>query len=839
MRNLFIFLSLLLSIGAIAQSTDINQYQSELMSEYQSLMTEDKFNQDRINEIETIALENPYYDLRQWIALSYITKSDVRELNSENFKKAFNILHKSIKENFFKSIPLAIYATKQIELRVEREEFIKTLDEKVSLGYLSSVPLAELYILNNNYDAVFKTLGALKTKQLGIFYNRNSQEVLNVLPSSTVSFLEKGDKILYIDNELVSFKSLSEILSRYKTNSEQEITFERDGEVISRNFIIPEDKFNINTAAHTMLFRSFSNEGFVEDDALDFLADIEIQKLPSFPYYKNLLNASLCHFYLEDDLSTNDKTGLELCRNVADGYIGQFESLKNSMPNYSITDYEFYSEIGDRTQYLIYKTTLHHIISEANDMYYGFKMPQDKKASIDLLSKYFQYFTDNFHNTHKWASRILTEEHISGNLLDKSPEKAFEYSKNLFGEDERITKLLTALVLDGEVDVSESFLRTLIDNETVHKFLVDADLYDYVVYKSFFDIKPFDKGGIGSCELANKNERIVQDEFTQIIYSACVIGDEIEKPAYDITKFINKLSADGVSSGTYLIHKYNLDTPSYALDYKKQLEVLKLAKNQSKKNKKQKPTEFWLTEAPYLYFAFESMIDEDIATVSKLLKEEEEHQLALLKAKNQKEKQRLAKIRAARRQETMKNTGNFLVDVLEFTVKAVLVVGAVALAGDALEDSSPEVQQAFVDSLSGSLTNSSQTYSSKYNSYQCLDARNDLTSARRKLGLSNNLMGNMSCSNVGGSCMTRLPKQCYNGAASCRPGDYTCTSRENANYNNCQSQARIAVQNEKRRCEQRRQQSINQCNTRVNNNNRNTANYEIRQAQSKVNQYCY
>ena len=37
MRNLFIFLSLLLSIGAIAQSTDVNQYQSALMSEYQSL----------------------------------------------------------------------------------------------------------------------------------------------------------------------------------------------------------------------------------------------------------------------------------------------------------------------------------------------------------------------------------------------------------------------------------------------------------------------------------------------------------------------------------------------------------------------------------------------------------------------------------------------------------------------------------------------------------------------------------------------------------------------------------------------------------------------------------
>ena len=201
--------------------------------------------------------------------------------------------------------------------------------------------------------------------------------------------------------------------------------------------------------------------------------------------------------------------------------------------------------------------------------------------------------------------------------------------------------------------------------------------------------------------------------------------------------------------------------------------------------------------------------------------------------------ERLAKIRAARRQEALENTGNFLVNVLEFTVKAALVVGAVALAGDALEDSSPEVQQAFVDSLSSSMTGSSQTYSSKYNSYQCVDARNDLASARRKLGLSNNLMGNMSCSNVGGSCMTPLPRQCYNRAASCRPGDYTCTSRENTNYHNCQSQARFAAQNEKRRCEQRKQQLINQCNTRVNNNNRNAANFEIRQAQSKVNQYCY
>ena len=125
----------------------------------------------------------------------------------------------------------------------------------------------------------------------------------------------------------------------------------------------------------------------------------------------------------------------------------------------------------------------------------------------------------------------------------------------------------------------------MIDDEIVHKFLVDSNLYEYVVYKSFFNLKPFDKGSVDSCELANKNERITQDKLTQIVYSACVIGGEIESPAYDITKFINKLSADGISSGTYLIHKYNLNSSSYASDYKKQLGVLNLAKNQSKINK--------------------------------------------------------------------------------------------------------------------------------------------------------------------------------------------------------------------------------------------------------------
>ncbi len=837
MNKIILFLVLLFNFNALAD--DREQYQSALMSEYQSLLTKDTFNQDRINEIETIALENPYYELRQWIALSYLINVEVIDSHPKNPKKAFNFVHKSIKENFFNSIPLAIFTTRYPGLKTERKDLIKTLNEKVSLYNLSRIPLAEIYILNGDYDSAFEALGSLKNKYLGIYFDGVSQKVSGTQPNSAVPFLEEGDKILKINNEAVSISDISKILSRYRENSEQEITFERDNILITERFFVPKEDFNVNTGAHFLLWKSFSNQDFSEDDALSFINNERIQNHPSFLYYKNMVDAALCHHYLEDIKNTNDEKGLMLCKKVADGYINQFESLKNSNQSYSLESYEFSTEIGDRTQFLIYKTTLHHIINEAINMYYGAGLPKDKKSSIDLLNKYYRYYTDEFHVNDKWARKIFTEEHISGNLLDRNPKKAFEYSNNLFGEDERVTKLLAALVLDGDVDVSDSFLRKVIDDEIVHKFLVEKDLYDYVVYKSFLDMKPFDKGNINYCELASKNELIEENEPTQIVYSICVIDDEIENPEYDITTFINRLSQNGVSSGTYLIHLYNLGSSSYSSNYKKQLEVLKLAKNQSKKNKKQKPTETWLTEAPFLYYGFEEFIDEDIKTVTLQLRKEEEHQKALLKAKNQKERERLAQIRAANRKEAMRNTGNFLADFVEFTFKAALVVGAVAIAGDALEDSSPEVQQAIADSLSGSFSSSGQAYSNRYNSYQCMDARNELSSARKKLGLSNNVLGNMSCSNAGGSCMTPLPKQCYNRAASCKPGDYSCTARENNNYHYCQSQARAAAQNAKDRCEARKRDLINQCNMRVNNNNRNLANSEIRQAQTKVNQSCY
>ncbi len=704
MNKYLIFLLSFLSIFGVASQLnpdEIKEYQSSLMNEYGSMLTKDNFNQFRINEIENIALENPYYDLRQWIALSYASASEVRQINSESLKKSFSFVHKSINENFFRSIPLAIYTTKFKELNDERKKLINTIDNKVSLGYLSPIPLAELYILENDLDSALKALGPLKVKQLGVYFDINTLEILRVMPNSVVPFLQKGDKVLYINNELVSINQVSKILSKYKTNTQQEITFKRNDELIKRNFFVPDERFNIGTAAHTMLFKSFSNGDFDESNALSFLSNKEIQDSSSFTYYKRLIDAALCHHYVTDDDESINEKGLKLCVDVADGIIKQFEAQQVPLANY-----EFSAEIGNRTQFLIYKTVINHIISEANVMYYDGRLPKNKKASIDLLNKYFRYFTDVWSSTYLWASKIHTEEHISGNLLDRNPQKAFQYSKDFFGQDDRITKLLTGLVLDGEVDVDEIFLKKVLADEFVQEFLVEKNLYDYMVYKSFFKMKPFDESNIDTCKLANNNKLIKTNEITQIVYSICVTDDEIESPKYDIADFINALSAKGVSTATYLIHQYNLASSSYSSDYEKQLGILKLAKNQSKKNKKQKPSESWLTGPPLLYFIAEDYIDEDIKKVTKLLREEEQFQLALLKAEKQKEKEKLRKERTIARREAAEKTGNMLGNILEFTFKAALVVGAVALAGDVLEDASPEAIEAFSDSLS----NTYQTY---------------------------------------------------------------------------------------------------------------------------------
>ncbi len=477
--------------------------------------------------------------------------------------------------------------------------------------------------------------------------------------------------------------------------------------------------------------------------------------------------------------------------------------------------------------------------------YYGQGTSKDRKKSHELMIEYTDRMLEekSFSEANlddKWILSALARDFGQDTYFEQDLKKFYYYYKDIYGYSSSMDKGLFGFVIDGEIEITKSFLDMLLESESSIEFLNENNLASYVSYKAFGGLAPFQQRDIRTaCKYAANDVNININNISQYIYSYCVLAEEIpENPKY--INYIKSLSKNGSSEASWYLYHIEKDKNLIEPDYKKLKKYLNLAKNQLSSNTSDILVQdfFWLDD-PMIFDVNKEYLEDDLDFINTKIREEEAFAKAIQKAKDQKERQRLAKIRAANRQETMRKTGSFFVDVLEFTVKAALVVGAVALAGDALEDSSPEVQQAFADSLSSSLTGSGQTYSNKYNSYQCTNARNELSSARRKLGLSNNLMGNMSCSNVGGSCMTPLPRQCYNRAASCKPGDYTCTSRENNNYHNCQSRARIAAQNEKRRCEQRKQQTINQCNTRVNNNNRNNANYEIRQAQSKVNQYCY
>ena len=196
-------------------------------------------------------------------------------------------------------------------------------------------------------------------------------------------------------------------------------------------------------------------------------------------------------------------------------------------------------------------------------------------------------------------------------------------------------------------------------------------------------------------------------------------------------------------------------------------------------------------------------------------------------------------MRKETRKERAEKAGGFFKDFITFTAKAALVVGAVALTGEALENASPETQQSFIDSISGSSYNSYSGYAaSNNNSSQCRSAKSDLSRARKAVtAASTNMMGNLQCNNVR-SCLTPLPRQCSNRAFSCRAGDYACTARENQNYINCTQRSRQAAENAKKSCEWKRNQEIKQCNQKINNDSQTKANAKLKNAQSAVDFYC-
>lgn len=585
------------------------------------------------------------------------------------------------------------------------------------------------------------------------------------------------------------------------------------------------------------------------DNSSFLYSNSEILKTALIDIYKyGFLDRESQYSHIKNDetSSFNTKNALETLSQYEDyyGYVSRYHLIQmyRHDKKYKDIDKAFkYAELSYEKDKQYYISAFDYITMT----YYGQGTSKDRKKAHELMIEYTDRMLEkkSFSESNlddKWVLSALARDYGQDTYFEQDLNKFYYYYKDIYGYSVSMDKALFAFVIDGEVETTEFFLDMLLESETSIEFLNENNLASYVSYKAFGGLAPFQKKDIATaCKYAANDININTNYISQYIYSYCVLAEEIPENLKYIN-YIKSLSKNGSSEASWYLYHIEKDKNLMEPNYIELKRYLTLAENQLSSNTSNALIKdfLWLDD-PIIFDVRKDYLKDDLVFINAKIKEEEAYVKALQKAKDQKERQRLAKIRAANRQEAMRNTGNFLVDVLEFTVKAALVVGAVALAGDALEDSSPEVQQAFADSLSSSLTGSSQTYSNKYNSYQCTNARNELSSARRKLGLSNNLMGNMSCSNVGGSCMTPLPRQCYNRAASCRPGDYTCTSRENANYHNCQSQARIAAQNEKRRCEQRKQQLINQCNTRVNNNNRNAANFEIRQAQSKVNQYCY
>lgn len=154
-----------------------------------------------------------------------------------------------------------------------------------------------------------------------------------------------------------------------------------------------------------------------------------------------------------------------------------------------------------------------------------------------------------------------------------------------------------------------------------------------------------------------------------------------------------------------------------------------------------------------------------------------------------------------------------------------------------------------------------ENYSSSItDNYQCNNAKSDLDFAERKMRQANNYynINIIGCNNTGRSCMV-TPQQCQNRAyqcqnrsSSCRVGDYTCTSRAYANYNQCRSQAnneynqcqnraRIAAENQRRNCENQKANAKSQCVSRVKREQNNLiaqANSLIENANRKVLQAC-
>jgi len=130
--------------------------------------------------------------------------------------------------------------------------------------------------------------------------------------------------------------------------------------------------------------------------------------------------------------------------------------------------------------------------------------------------------------------------------------------------------------------------------------------------------------------------------------------------------------------------------------------------------------------------------------------------------------------------------------------------------------------------------------------YQCINAKNELSSAERVLRQAKNYynINSISCNNVGGTCMRPMPRMCSNQVMSCNrnsPNYSSCASRANNNYRSCVSNANRAADNQQRACRANADRAKNSCrnNVRSQANSRiSQANNRLANARSRVSNYC-
>ena len=486
------------------------------------------------------------------------------------------------------------------------------------------------------------------------------------------------------------------------------------------------------------------------------------------------------------------------------------------------------------------------IIKLATSYTYGYGMEKSNTKTQELLEEVFnKYSEEELEKYDKkeiyWAYNQLSYLYF----IQKDYSKAFDLVKNKLGKNQKVDLLVASLIIDSEVNVSRDYLNKALETQEAKDLINELDLEEYLAYKFFYGVEPFYEDNKRACEGVKKlNNKItnIGKQLSWLCSNFDLSENSIAKEyAIELSNAGSSLASSGLAF--YFSQEEDIKNLELAKSYASK------AKTQLENNSSYKLNEgiAWLLNSA-IFDASNDVLTEITEDIDNSIKRYNDYQLALRNARIEEERKRvelyrkqeqesLARLRAQKRNEALKKGGNFLFDILEFTVKAALVVGVVALTGEAIEDSSPEVKQAFADSLSSSFSGSD--YSNKSSSYQCQNARNKLSSARTAFNTSQSLIGNMSCNNVGPSCLTPLPTQCNNRAYSCRAGDYGCTARENSKFFNCQQRARQAAQNKKMSCENFKRQQQAQCNLRVDNNKRSSAQNNINAAQREINLYCY